>query len=88
VKCSEARAVPCFVRIELELRQNVFLTGIRWRVNSNLDVTLEARILFNERYPTNPLTTLMGKERPMLEVILKRFEKPDEVRTFERDALK
>lgn len=30
------------------------------------------------------VTAVIGKERAMLEVVLKRFEKPDEVRTFEK----
>ena len=62
----------------------VFLTPIRGRRNSNLDVALEARILFNERHPTNPFYWVNAKEPIMLEAILKRFEKADEVRTFEK----
>jgi hypothetical protein len=41
----------------------------------NLDVTLTGRILSNER---------RRKEGAMLEVILKWFEQPDEVRMFEK----
>src|SRR6266581_3017402 len=42
---------------------------------SNLDVTVVGRILSNKK---------RGKEKSMLEVILKRFEQPDEIRTFEK----
>jgi len=40
-----------------------------------LDVTVHGRFLSNEK---------LRKEKSMLEVILKRFEKPDEIRTFEK----
>jgi hypothetical protein len=40
-----------------------------------LDVTVRGRLLSNEK---------LRKEKSMLEVILKRFEKPDEIRTFEK----
>src|SRR5260370_1524603 len=43
--------------------------------NSNLDVTVVGRILSNRK---------RRKEKSMLEVILKRFEQPDEIRTFEK----
>jgi hypothetical protein len=42
---------------------------------SNLVVTERARLLSNEQ---------RGKEKSMLDVILKRFEQPDEIRTFEK----
>src|SRR5258708_10407976 len=42
---------------------------------SNLDVTEPSRFLSNEK---------VRKEKLMLEVILKRFERPDETRTFEK----
>jgi quercetin dioxygenase-like cupin family protein len=44
-------------------------------VCSKLDVTLLRPLLSNEG---------RGKEKPMLEVILKRFEQPDEIRTLEK----
>jgi ethanolamine utilization protein EutQ (cupin superfamily) len=40
-----------------------------------LDVTVAERVLSNEK---------RRKEKSMLEVILKRFEEPDEIRTFEK----
>jgi quercetin dioxygenase-like cupin family protein len=42
---------------------------------TKLDDTLPGRSLSNEQE---------GKEKPMLDVILKRFEQPDEIRTFEK----
>jgi hypothetical protein len=45
----------------------VFLTPIRGRRNSILDVALEARILSNERHPTNPFYWVNAKEPIMLE---------------------
>src|SRR6266852_2469422 len=47
----------------------------RFVKNANLDVTVRGRFLSNEK---------LRKEKSMLEVILKRFEKPDEIRTFEK----
>lgn len=46
--------------------------------NSNLDVTFALRVSLNVLYGS------VQRGGPMFEVILKRFEKPDEVRTFEK----
>jgi hypothetical protein len=51
--------------------------------DSNLEVTFPKQISSNGPVRQS-FFALDGREKPMLEVILKRFEKPDEVRTFEK----